>query len=243
MGGAALAAGLLAVVAGCGAASSGSKPAASGSGKCVAGAAANGATGTAPLEPASGVDTITGKCWAQIKGSPITMSVIGSQPAGTSASWKAAYTAKDLYIYTNVVTGRPLINSNKANPWEDDTVEIYLSGTNDHSGPYPQGTGQILVNSAGLTNSSFGTDHGKLPTSGAKELEHTTSKGYQILLAMPWGNLGTTVKKGADVGFSIGVDFPGTGAAKRSQGGGQLMWQGTKNNYATDSGWGAIKLA
>ena len=104
-------------------------------------------------------------------------------------------------------------------------------------------TGQILVNSAGLTNSSFGTDHGKLPTSGAKELEHTTSKGYQILLAMPWGNLGTTVKKGADVGFSIGVDFPGTGAAKRSQGGGQLMWQGTKNNYATDSGWGAIKLA
>ncbi len=238
MGGATLAAGFLVAMAGCGA-KGGAKPAAASNGKCVAGAAAKGAVGTAPLEPTAGVDTIAGKCWAGIKGTPITLAVIGSAPSGTSAKWKAAYTAKDLYIYANVVTGRPVINTNTTNQWEDDSVEIYLSGSNDHSGAYPQGTGQILVNSGGLTNSTLGGDHAKLPTSGATALEHTTSTGYQVLLAMPWGNLGTTVKKGTDVGFTVGVDFPGKGATKRS---GQLMWQGTNTNWNSDSGWGAIKL-
>lgn len=241
IGRATLTVGCVLALTGCGAASSAAKPGTA-TGKCVAGAVAKGAIGTAPLEPSAGVDAITGSCWSKIKGTPITQAVIGSQPAGTSAKWKAAYTSKDLYIYANVVTGRPVINTNTTNQWEDDSVEIYLSGSNSHTGAYTTGTGQILVNSGGLTNSTLGGDHAKLPTSGAKAVEHTSSKGYQVLLSMPWGNLGTTVKKGGEVGFTIGVDFPGKGATKRSNGGGQLMWQGGNTNWSNDSAWGALKL-
>ena len=239
---AALSMGCVVALTGCGASSSASKPG-SATGKCATGAAAKGSIGTAPLEPAAGVDTLTGKCWAQIKGTPITLAVIGSQPAGASAQWKAAYTAANLYIYANVVTGRPVINTNTTNQWEDDSVEIYLSGSTSHTGAYTTGTGQLLINSGGLTNSTLGGDHSKLPTSGAKATEHTTSTGYQVLLAMPWANLGTTVKKGAEVGFTIGVDFPGKGATSRAKGGGQLMWQGGNTNWNNDTAWGALKLA
>ena len=233
---------------GCGAASTASKPGAA-TGKCVTGAAAKGAIGTAPLEPASGVNVLTGACWAKIHSTAIAHVVhlsnaaTASVPAGVSATWKAAYTATNLYIYANVVTGRPVINTNTTNQWEDDSVEIYLSGSNSHTGAYTTDTGQLLINSGGLTNSTLGGDHSKLPTSGAKATEHTTSTGYQVLLAMPWANLGTTVKKGAEIGFTIGVDFPGKGATSRAKGGGQLMWQGGNTNWNNDTAWGALKLA
>ncbi len=224
------------LLAGCGAAAG----QAAGGGACVAGKAATGTNANIPQEPASGVATIAGKCWAKIGGTAITTAVIGSAPSGTSSTWKAAWTPKALYIWTHVHTGRKLINSNTASPWEDDSVEVYLSGTNDQSGSYVAGTGQILINSGGLTNSSFGTDHSQLPTAGATELEATTKGGYSTLLIMPWSDLGAAAKAKTQIGFTIGVDFPGSGATKRH---GQTMWLGTNKNYQSDTGWGTLTLA
>lgn len=236
--------GWLLALAGCGGAghSSGSKAVAAGV-QCVSSPAASGAIGTAAQEPATGVSAISGSCWAQITGTPITEAVIGSMPAGASATWKAAWTPQDLYVYADVVTERAVINTNTGAPWEDDSVEIYLSGTNDHSGAYPGLTGQLLINSGGLTNSTLGTDHAALPTTHATATEQTSSTGYQILLSMPWGNLGvSTPAQGTKIGFTIGVDFPGTGAAHRADGGGQVMWQGTSTNWESDAAWGVLQL-
>ena len=223
------------LLAGCGAGR-----AAAGGGACVAGKAATGTNANIPAEPASGVATIAGKCWAKIAGTPITTAVIGSAPSGTSAQWKAAWAPKALYIWTHVHTGAALVNSNTGSPWEDDTVELYLSGTNDHSGAYVAGTGQILINSGGLTDTSLGGDHSQLPTAGASELEAATKGGYSTLLVMPWNDLGAAAKAKTQVGFTVGVDFPGSGATKRH---GQTMWLGTNTNWENDSSWGTLTLA
>ncbi len=208
---------------------------------CVAGQAATGATGTAPQEPDAGVNSVGGACWTKIAGTPITANVIRTAPAGTSASWKAAWskTTKDLYIWTDVHTGRKLINSNQQNPWEDDTVEIYLGGADDHSGAYGPNTGQLVVNSIGLTDLTLGSDHTNLPTVGATAHETQSATGYTILLIMPLSNLKAAPASGTKMAFSVGVDYPGTGATSRA---GQTMWQGTSTNWNNDSAWGTLVL-
>lgn len=197
-----------------------------------------------PEEQSSCINVTTGACWAKIAGTPVSKVVIGSMPLGASATWKAAWTPQALYVYANVVTPGTPVNTNTSALWEDDGVEIYLSGTNDHSGPYPKYTGQLLVNSAGLTNSTLGTDHTLLPTPGAKATEQMSSTGYQILLSLPWSDLGVKAPaQGTKIGFTLAVDFAGTGAVSRAKGGAQVTWYGTVNNWDNDSAWGILQLA
>ena len=232
------------VLAGCGtqpATTSGHGAAAPSTGAtaCVSGQAANGSNATIPQEPTSGVASVSGKCWAKIAGTPITNAVLRSAPAGSSAEWKAAWTPTDLYVWCDVTTGRPVINTNTATPYEDDAVEVYLDASNNYAGAYGANTGQLLINSGGLTNSTLGTDHSLLSTEGAKAVEATGQTGYTVLLAEPWTDMHFQPAASAIIGFTIGVDFPGTGAVHRA---GQTMWQGTVNNWDNDKGWGLLTL-
>lgn len=209
---------------------------------CVSGQAGSASSGNinTPQEPAAGVNSLTGKCWASIAPTPIAEAVIRTPPAGSSAEFKTAWSPKDFYVWAHVHTGRTsLINTNTSNVWEDDTVEVYL-GTNDHAGAYQSGDGQIDINSGGMTNSNFGPDHAGLPSTGAQETEKATAHGYTVWLAFPMGNIGVAPKKGTQIGFTIGVDFPNSSATKRI---GQTMWVGTVANSSNDSAWGTATLS
>ena len=209
---------------------------------CVSGQEGSTSKGTVntPQEPDAGVNSITGKCWAEIAPTPITEAVIRTPPAGSSAEFRTAWSPNYFYVWTHVHTGRSsLTNTNTSAVWQDDTVEVYL-GVNDHAGAYRTGDGQFDINSGGLTNTNFGPDHSQAGTTGAHESEVKTANGYTTLLEMPLANLGLTPKKGLLVGFTVGVDFPDTSASKRV---GQTMWVGTVANSSNDSAWGTAILS
>jgi hypothetical protein len=227
---------LLLATAGCGAAGKASNA------KCVSGSAGSAASGqiNTPREPSTGVDSLTGKCWASIKATPIAKAVIRTPPSGSSADFKTAWSPKYFYVWAHVHTGRTsLINTNTSAVWQDDTVEVYL-GTNDHAGAYQTGDGQIDINSGGMTSSNFGPDHADLPSTGAQEAEKQTAHGYTVWLEFPIANIGVSAKKGAKVGFTIGVDWPDSSATKRI---GQTMWVGNASNSGNDAAWGTATLA
>jgi len=221
------------VLAGCGGGATGPSAKAAAQ-NCAKGTA--GAAGTIAVvqEADAGVGTIDGKCWASILPTPITNSVIGTAPAGVSAWTKVAWSAKNLYALVWVQEW-PLPASG-ANLWNAQTVEFYVSGNNDKSGPYGPQDGQFGI-MAGNTTLNKGTDN--LPADPTPLSEVVQNKGYYAELVVPWSVLGVTAPaKGQTYKYDAAADF-GDASGKQIA---QTMWVGTQNNYQVTTDWGSIAL-
>jgi hypothetical protein len=216
---------------------------------CVAGPAATGTSVTAVQEPDAGVNKPNGPCWAKIAPTTWSNAVIGTTPAGTSTEFKVAWSPTYLYVWSQVKLGRAPICTDPSASWNDDSIEVYVSATNDQSdtsGLTAPGTGQFVVNACGENNqgaqgAALGTDHTAVNiTSKSNEIETQTSTGYTTLLELAWSDLTATPKSGMVLGFSIGCDFsdPSTANTRLAQ----TMWAGNNYNYENDTDWGTLKL-
>lgn len=220
-----------------------------GSAACTKGAAGSGPGLAVAAEPAAGVATPTAKCWASIK--PTTMGVTdtGTLPKGASATFKVAWSPKNLYISAWTATW-PLYNAGSpesSNWWESDTTEFTVSGTDGHTGPYSSGhTYQLAVVEDGSlqTSGDNGANASPMPTGLAKIV---SGKGFYTELIVPWATLGVSAPaKGQKYQFDIGQDF-GNSSGQRVA---QMVWQanpadaGTANDWHQDThDWGTITLA
>ena len=128
----------LALLAGCGTAPGNSSSQGAAVSGCVKGAAASGATLTAPKEPKQGVMSPTGACWADIQPTPIAVVDTGTTPKGDSAEFWAAWSGSYLYIRTYAATWplQDAANDAAGDWWESDTTEDGVLGLDTHAGNY-----------------------------------------------------------------------------------------------------------
>jgi len=217
----------------CGAAHPAAATAAGGS--CAPGQATTAAVLTVPKEPPGGVQAPSGKCWAQIAGTPITNVVIGTAaPAGTSATERVAWSPQNLYVLASVQEW-PLPTGG-ASLWNSQTVEFYVSGNNDKAGAFGPQDGQfgILVGTPGVSN---GTDKLSGEPTGLQQI--IANKGYQAELVVPWSMLGVSAPAaGQEYKFDVAVDFGNSSGTQTAQ----TMWVGGQNNYQSTAEWGSITL-
>lgn len=207
---------------------------------CQAGSAGSSDTVTTPQEPAAGVSTITGSCWAKIASTPITLAVLHPPvPSNFSANFKTAWSTDGVYIRVSVHKWPLYNNANATDWWDDDTVEFYLSGSNNRAGSYKAipGTAQLGVTNLGILED--GTNGASF--SGAKASVHVNSGiGYVAELFVPWSNLDTTGTVGHKLGFDVAVDVANSTGAHRTA---QVAWTGSSSNFATDVGFGTMTLS
>jgi|GEM_PF-5285245 len=229
---------LLAACGGGGSANGGS------AGACATGAAAAANQITVAQEPDGGVSTPAGKCWASVP--PTTMAVldVGTAVSGTSATFKVAWSKKDLYILADTQVW-PINNAGGANWWQSDATEFGVSGSDSHSGAFTSGnTYQLAITSDGTlqTSGDNGTNANPAPGAIAKIV---ANKGFYTELVVPWGTLQVSAPaKGQKYQFDIGQDFGDSSGNRLAQ----MVWQAnpamasTSDWHQDTSQWGDITL-
>jgi hypothetical protein len=117
--------------------------------------------------------------------------------------------------------------------WNGEAIEIYIDANNNKHGSYDGKDNQIIeaynVSSVFSMFALNGLQHAWAPIAG----------GYAVELAIPWSQLGITAPAaGLSIGFDLGNDDDDTGGGRQ----GQLVWNGTINNYQNTSGFGTLTL-
>ncbi|UVI30409.1 glycoside hydrolase domain-containing protein [Paenibacillus spongiae] len=129
----------------------------------------------------------------------------------------AAYDLKynDTYLYIGVdVTDNEVVNGNAADPWDDDSVEVYLDGIgakgvyNEHTVRYVFRYDDDQVHAYGLLNQQTG---------GILHQSDRTADGYAMKIAIPWRVIGTSPSNGDVISFTMHVNDAGHGKRSLTQ--------------------------
>jgi hypothetical protein len=137
------------------------------------------------------------------------------------------------YLYVGAKILDANLFSDSPNMWDDDAIEIYIDANNNRSATYDGKDNQILksYNNSGVTTqfALTGLQHGWASIAG----------GYTMEFAIPWSQLGiTSPAAGLNIGFDIGNDDDDNGGARD----GQMVWNGTVNNYQNTSAFATLTL-
>jgi uncharacterized protein YjdB len=149
-----------------------------------------------------------------------------------TATFGVLWDANNLYIGAKVIDAN--LNSDSADPWEDDAIEIYIDANNNKLTSYDGKDNQIIKN---YNKSTVFT---KFAITGLQHGWAAISGGYSIEIAIPWSQLGITAPAaGTTLGFDIGYDDDDNAGARD----GQAVWRGTVDNYQNTSAFGSIVLS
>jgi arabinoxylan arabinofuranohydrolase len=149
-----------------------------------------------------------------------------------TATFGVLWDANNLYIGAKVIDAN--LNSDSADPWEDDAIEIYIDANNNKLTSYDGKDNQIIKN---YNKSTVFT---KFAITGLQHGWAAISGGYSIEIAIPWSQLGITAPAaGTTLGFDIGYDDDDNAGARD----GQAVWRGTVDNYQNTSAFGSLVLS
>lgn len=160
---------------------------------------------------------------------------IVSGSTGDTGSWGALWNSN--YLYVGVKVNDTSLSTNPANDpgnyWQNDSVEVYIDPNGDGGTTYDSLDKQLAqgYNDSGLFGVSASTPgvlHAWAPVTG----------GYSIEMAIPWSSLGVTPANGMNLALDIGINDSVNGARV-----GQLMWNGTSNNWQDPSNFGSASLS
>ena len=136
-----------------------------------------------------------------------------------------------LYVGIEVLDNELFHDSNKEA--DDDSVEIYIDGNNEHNKKYDSNDRQFIKR---WNDSALFEQNGN--TTGVLHGWAAIPGGYSVEIAVPWSNLGTTPATGITIGFSVGCNDDDDGGESE----GQAVWAGTANNDKDTSAFGDIVL-
>ncbi|OAS14895.1 sugar-binding protein [Paenibacillus oryzisoli] len=166
--------------------------------------------------------------WSSFK--PVKKAMIGTpnNTAEFSSLWDNTY----LYVGVKVLDGQ--LYNTSAQPYNDDSIEIYIDSNNNKGATYDSYDQQYVK---GWNDSTLwlqrvmpnGVQHSWAPISG----------GYSVELAIPWSTLGLTPTAGLTIGFDVANNDNDAGTSRDSQ----LMWAGTNDNWTNTSAFGSLQLS
>ncbi|MDE4541380.1 endo-1,4-beta-xylanase [Thermoanaerobacterium sp. R66] len=178
-----------------------------------------------------GTPVIDGKVddiWNNIE--PITTNtwVLGSN--GATATAKMMW--DDKYLCVLAVVTDPNLNKSSVNPYEQDSVEVFVDQNNDKTTYYESDDGQFRVNYD--NEQSFGASTN---SNGFKSATSLTESGYIVEEAIPWTSI--TPSNGTVIGFDLQVND----ADENGKRTGIVTWcDPSGNSWQDTSGFGNLML-
>ena len=201
-----------------------------------------GATGTMTLvEPLSFVDiaptptapTVDGQIdsvWSLANTVSTDKQVSGT--GGATAAVKTLWRGNTLYVLAHVVD--PTLDNTASDPWQQDSVEIYVDNVNAKNGSYRADDTQIRISYTNVQ--SFGTGDESAQKARVVSATSIASDGYIVEASISL--LGTDT-----VGSMIGLDFQVNDASNGARTGIKNWADPTGNGYQSTSHWGVGRLA
>jgi hypothetical protein len=195
----------------------------------------------ANIRKASGTVVIDGKAealWSQAREYKIG-NVIYSPPSNDedfSASYKALFDDKNLYVLVNVTDDS--LNNDSSDFWLDDSVEVFVDADNSKSGNYGDNDYQFHFGWA-ESNPSMGESHHN-QIRGVEFAVGRADAGYQVEIKFPWATLGVEPSVGKKIGLDVHVNDDDDGGDRDTK----LTWRGKEDNAWQNPGaFGTAELA
>jgi hypothetical protein len=148
---------------------------------------------------------------------------------GIPADFQTRWDSNNLYVGYRVYNTTP--HNDSPEPFNDDSLEVYLDTANSHSATLTSTDFQFFL--VWGKNASASGD-----PSGVLGQTLNTSYGYSGVLAIPWNVLGVTPSPGALYGFDVGIDLNTQGGCANSK----LRWNGSINDNQDSRGLGQLSL-
>jgi len=175
------------------------------------------------------IDAEIDEIWSQAE-EYSTQTVVSGSLNNARAQFKVLWDEKALYVLA-VVTDS-LLNKDNANPWEQDSLEIFVDENNNKTGFYESDDAQYRVNY--VNEQSFGTG---ATAATFKTAAKVIENGYIIEAAISWKTMSPS--GGEVIGFDVQVN-DADASGKRA---GILTWNDpTGNNYQSTVNFGNIVL-
>lgn len=178
----------------------------------------------------------------------LNRTVVGStnNAATFTANWD------DTYLYLLAKTDEGLqgpapydtLHADSANIWEDDALEIFIDPQNNKSTSFDALDRQLLIGYQEFDQPPrLVVNGGALPGLIFKTEPNTHYQdkyiyGFKVMTAIPWTSLGVTPQPGLVIGLDVANDDDDNAGGRE----GQVVWNGTANNYRDPSAWGSITL-
>ncbi len=155
--------------------------------------------------------------------------VLGS--SGATAQVRTLWDDGHLYVYA-IVTD-PLLSKASPNPWEEDSVEIFVDANNGQTVTYQADDSQFRVNYDNERSFGGGATAARIVSS-----TRTIPGGYIVEAALAIDGL--AAREGGYIGFDLQVNNDGAGDGVRSS---VALWNDTTGNaYLDPSQFGALQL-
>ena len=175
------------------------------------------------------IDGEVDEAWAEAV--TVTTGKFTQGSSGATAEVRTLWKGSTLYVLAEVTD--PVIDLTASNPWEQDSVEVFVDAGNAKAGGYRYDDTQIRVNAANTL--SFGTGDEAFQRDRVTSATSLTDTGYRVELAvdlLEYGGAGTF----------HGLDFQvndASGGVRSSV----VNWADpTGNGYQSTSRWGVGKL-
>jgi hypothetical protein len=155
--------------------------------------------------------------------SPAPISGVVSSTSDLSGEWKLIWDTSYLYFLATVVDD--VKRNDSQNPWDDDSVELYIDGDNSKATSYTRDDYQFVF---GWNDGTVVEAHGK-STAGISFAKRDTATGYQIEARIPWSAINSSPAV-ADrvIGIDVHVNDDDDGGGRD----GKMSWASR-----TDQSW------
>ncbi len=184
----------------------------------------------APAAPT--VDGTVDDVWAKANVVTTGNAVSGTNTATAEVSTLWSGDGSTLYVLAKVTD--PVVNVAASNPWEQDSIEIFVDPGNAKNGAYRAADTQIRISAT--NQRSYGTGNAADQDARVTSAVTTVDGGYVVeasISLLTYGGSGTV----------HGLDFQVNDANAQGQRIGVRSWaDATGNGYASTSNWGAAKL-
>lgn len=165
--------------------------------------------------------------WNSIKPASITVKTEGMCDEGSNLKtlWDNDY----IYVLIDVVDS--VLNDASENPWEHDSIEVFIDENNGKTAAYESDDAQYRVSFNNLITYNGGDSE------GFKALATTTDTGYRVEAAIPMTSI--KLKKDIEIGFDIQINNSDANGIRV----GVVNWENSSNmGYQDTSGFGLLKL-
>lgn len=142
---------------------------------------------------------------------------------GATAAVKTMWDSQYLYVYADVTDSK--LSKVSQNPWEQDSIELFVDQNNGKTPSYEADDGQYRVNFA--NEQSYG---GKASADNFKTATRLTKTGYVVEAAIKLDTI--TPKKGTVVGFDVQVNDDQNGDGTRDS---VATWSDATGTAYTDT--------
>lgn|GEM_PF-666947 len=187
------------------------------------------------------IDGAADAVWTKAPKNLIAQTISGTIQTGST--WQAMYDTANLYVLVQVKDAN-LFSTGNPTGYDQDGVEIMISGNNNKLGAYTSSDHQYRFNwnvfPYSVNNIIGATTNSK---AGIVYAIPATTGGYTLEVAIPWTTIGGTTPapfNGKEIGFDININDQQNGSGPREATAG---WNGTNSDdYTNTAGFGVATV-